>query len=102
MRLFPLAFLVFCGAASASRLPVEGRMPSLASASWVNSPPLTNQGLGGKVVLPPMDIPNVGRFSVLADPAGATFAIIKLTLDHKKHTASDKPAAAPAKAQKKK
>lgn len=60
------------------------------------------KSLGGKVVLPPMDVPNVGRFSVLADPAGATFAIIKLTLDHKKHTASDKPAAAPAKTQKKK
>jgi len=34
--------------------------------------------LGGKVVLPPKDIPNVGRFSVLADPQGAHFAVIKL------------------------
>ena len=34
--------------------------------------------LGGRVLLPPMDIPNVGRFAVLSDPAGASFAIIKL------------------------
>ncbi len=34
--------------------------------------------LGGKVLAPPMDIPKVGRFSVIADPAGATFAIFKL------------------------
>jgi predicted enzyme related to lactoylglutathione lyase len=33
--------------------------------------------LGGKVRQPPTDIPNVGRFSVLADPQGATFAIHK-------------------------
>jgi predicted enzyme related to lactoylglutathione lyase len=39
------------------------------------------QALGGKVYVPPMDIPTVGRFAVLADPTGATFAIIKLALD---------------------
>jgi len=33
--------------------------------------------LGGKVCMGPLDIPNVGRFSILADPEGATFAIIK-------------------------
>lgn len=60
------------------------------------------KNLGGKVVVPPMDIPNVGRFSVLADPAGATFAIIKLAFDHTKHKASDKPAAVPAETNKKK
>jgi predicted enzyme related to lactoylglutathione lyase len=32
--------------------------------------------LGGKVLLPPTDIPNVGRFSVLQDPQGAAIAII--------------------------
>jgi len=34
---------------------------------------------GGKAMVPPTDIPNVGRFSVLQDPQGATFAVIKLT-----------------------
>jgi predicted enzyme related to lactoylglutathione lyase len=33
------------------------------------------QGLGARVVKAPADIPNVGRFAVLADPQGATFAL---------------------------
>jgi thiol-disulfide isomerase/thioredoxin len=37
---------------SSSVLPVEGSFPSLAGAtSWINSPPLTPEGLKGKVVL---------------------------------------------------
>jgi len=35
--------------------------------------------LGGKVVVPAMDIPTVGRFALLADPGGAMFAVIKTT-----------------------
>ena len=31
--------------------------------------------LGGKTVVPPTDIPKVGRFAVLSDPQGAVFAI---------------------------
>jgi predicted enzyme related to lactoylglutathione lyase len=34
--------------------------------------------LGGKVCVPPTDIPNVGRFSVVTDPTGATFSMITL------------------------
>ena len=35
-----------------SDLPIEGQMPSLAGASaWLNSPPLTKEGLRGKVVV---------------------------------------------------
>lgn len=33
--------------------------------------------LGGKVMSPPMDIPDVGRFAVVADPQGAAFALYK-------------------------
>jgi predicted enzyme related to lactoylglutathione lyase len=33
--------------------------------------------LGAKIMNAPMDIPNVGRFAVLADPQGAAFAIHK-------------------------
>jgi thiol-disulfide isomerase/thioredoxin len=37
---------------AASRMPVEGEMPSLAGATaWINSPPLTAESLRGKVVL---------------------------------------------------
>ena len=34
--------------------------------------------LGGKVCVPPTDIPNVGRFTVITDPTGATISLIKL------------------------
>jgi predicted enzyme related to lactoylglutathione lyase len=34
------------------------------------------ESLGAKVCLPPMDIPRVGRFSILADPQGALIAVI--------------------------
>lgn len=33
------------------------------------------QGLGARLCKAPQDIPNVGRFAVLADPQGATFAV---------------------------
>ena len=33
--------------------------------------------LGGTVLVPPMDIPTVGRFSVMADPHGAVFAAFR-------------------------
>lgn len=36
--------------------------------------------LGGSVLVPPTDIERVGRFAVLADPQGAAFAVIRLTL----------------------
>lgn len=34
--------------------------------------------LGGGAIVPPSDIPNTGRFSVLRDPQGAVFAIVRL------------------------
>ena len=33
--------------------------------------------LGATTFVPPTDIPGTGRFAVLADPLGATFAIVK-------------------------
>lgn len=38
------------------------------------------QRLGGKLHVPPTDIPNAGRFAVIQDPQGAVFSIIKLSL----------------------
>lgn len=40
------------------------------------------EALGGKVCVPPTDIPNVGRFSVINDPSGATLSVIKLGGSH--------------------
>ena len=34
--------------------------------------------LGGKICVPPMDIPNTGRFCVVNDPSGATISLITL------------------------
>jgi predicted enzyme related to lactoylglutathione lyase len=39
------------------------------------------QGLGGRVMAPPTDIPQVGRFAAVADPQGANFSIIALSSD---------------------
>ncbi len=39
--------------------------------------------LGGKVLVPAMDIPHVGRFAVLQDPQGAALSIIQLAADYK-------------------
>ena len=35
------------------------------------------QELGGTLTVPPMDIPNVGRFAVITDPNGTPFSVIK-------------------------
>lgn len=37
--------------------------------------------LEGKVVVPPMDVPKVGRFAVLGDPQGAHFSVIHPTAE---------------------
>ena len=34
--------------------------------------------LGSRTIMPPTDIPNIGRFAILSDPGGAHFAVIKL------------------------
>lgn len=34
--------------------------------------------LGGTIIKPPDDIPNTGRFAILADPTGAMFSIFKM------------------------
>jgi uncharacterized protein len=36
------------------------------------------ESLGGRTMMPPRDIPEVGRFAILRDPQGASFAVIKL------------------------
>lgn len=37
--------------------------------------------LGGKVIVPAMEIPGTGRFGVIADPTGAVIAMITLNFD---------------------
>ncbi len=45
------------------------------------------QQLGAKTCVPPTDIPNVGRFSMLSDAQGAMFCLIQLTAMHHPATA---------------
>jgi predicted enzyme related to lactoylglutathione lyase len=40
------------------------------------------QSLGGSVRLPPADVPGVGRFAVVADPQGATFALFERSTEN--------------------
>jgi len=35
-------------------------------------------GTGGKVLVPPTDLPNVGRFAILQDPGGVVFGIVTM------------------------
>ncbi len=37
--------------------------------------------IGGKVLMPPRDIPKVGRFAVIQDPQGAYISIITLNVE---------------------
>ena len=59
-----------------------GPMPSQWSAyvavDDVDATAKRVEELGGKICMPPMDIPNVGRFSVITDPTGANIAVITL------------------------
>lgn len=55
--------------------PQEDPTPRWSITFWVpdaDEAAATAEKLGGTVLLAPMDIP-VGRFTVLADPQGATF-----------------------------
>jgi predicted enzyme related to lactoylglutathione lyase len=72
---------------------IGGMMPMPAEAEKMGAPPhwlnyfaVTDcdatakkaQELGAVLYVPPTDIPKVGRFSVIRDPQGAVFAIIKV------------------------
>jgi predicted enzyme related to lactoylglutathione lyase len=61
-------------------LPAEAGAPPPHWLMYVGTPNVDAtcaqaQGLGARVVKSAADIPNVGRFAVLADPQGATFAV---------------------------
>ena len=64
-----------------AKTPEMGPMPNV----WINyfavedtdSTAAKAESLGGKIMVPPMDIP-VGRFAGLTDPQGAMFSVIRL------------------------
>jgi uncharacterized protein len=72
------------GNSIAGGMPMGKDMPAEVPPHWLVYFTVANtddivkrtQELGGKVMMPPMDIPQ-GRFAVLTDPLGATFAVIQ-------------------------
>ncbi len=63
-----------------ARMPEMGDIPShwMAYITVENTDEAAKKvtELGGKVVCPPTDIPNVGRFTIIADPTGANVGLI--------------------------
>ena len=72
--------------------PLGGVMPLPPDASKTGMPPhwfahvtvddvdataKKAESLGGKIVVPPEDIPTIGRFSIISDPQGATISLFK-------------------------
>jgi len=61
--------------------PDMGPMPPLWNIYFavanVDESAAEAQSLGGNVIVPPMDIPDIGRFAYLSDPQGAFFSIFK-------------------------
>ena len=58
----------------------EGIPPHWACYVWVDDVDAAGAkagALGGQVILPPLDVPNVGRMALLKDPQGAAFAVFK-------------------------
>ena len=66
--------------------PVHGGAPShwmaYVAVDDVDAKAAQVAGLGGKVCVPPTDIPNTGRFCVINDPTGATISLITLKGAH--------------------
>jgi predicted enzyme related to lactoylglutathione lyase len=68
-------------------MDITGRVPDEVPANWLvyfavddtDATVAKATELGASVAVPPMDIPDVGRFAVMTDPHGAAFAVIKST-----------------------
>ncbi|MEW6765760.1 MAG: VOC family protein [Pseudomonadota bacterium] len=61
----------------------EGTPPmwgSYVTVDDVDATARTAESLGGKILVPPRDIPEVGRFCVIQDPQGAVISAITYTM----------------------
>jgi uncharacterized protein len=63
--------------AEARRMGAQPRWLGYVAVADVDASTRRINELGGAVHIPPADIPGIGRFSVVADPQGATLALIK-------------------------
>jgi hypothetical protein len=70
---------------SGGMMAMPSQVPSQVPAHWTPYFQVTDcdasaakaTSAGGKTIVPPTDIPKVGRFAMIQDPQGATFAIFK-------------------------
>ena len=68
-----------CAAGEAGGQPqMPPRWMTYVAVDDVDASAAKTKELGGKVLVEPMDIPNVGRFCIINDPAGAAIALITL------------------------
>jgi len=83
---FPYTEWQLDGESIAAMMPMAPQVPAEVPSFWMTYFAVADTDatlakiteLGGAVMMPPMDIP-VGRFAVVADPAGAAFAVIALS-----------------------
>lgn len=67
-------------------MPMPEAVPAMVPSFWLTYFAVDDcdaaikkvESLGGSVLMPPMDIPGTGRFSVVTDDQGATFAVITM------------------------
>lgn len=72
-------------AAGVMKAPMPGQPSawlSYVAVDDVDAKAKRAQQLGGKLVVPPSDIPQIGRFAVVTDAQGATFALFKASPDY--------------------
>ena len=63
-------------------LPQKGIPPhwmSYVAVDDVDASTKKAEAIGAKILVPPTDIPNIGRFSVITDPSGASLGLYKTT-----------------------
>jgi predicted enzyme related to lactoylglutathione lyase len=66
-----------CGVTQAQMEGVPNHWTSYVSVDDVDAAAKRVTQHGGKVIVPPTDIPTVGRFALVSDPEGATFNLFK-------------------------
>jgi predicted enzyme related to lactoylglutathione lyase len=75
------------GPPSIGMMPMNEHMPAHVPSYWMpyfqvadaDASVAKVQQLGGKVMVPPTDIPKTGRFAIASDPQGAMFAVFTFT-----------------------
>lgn len=73
------------GEAVGGMMPMPASVPAMVPTHWATYVTVSDvdavakkaQELGATMIVPPMDIPNVGRFSTFQDPQGAVINVIQ-------------------------